>query len=164
MAYPTNYRYTANTNGFLLMAPWGPSGLPTTRRTRWATLCMWTRQGGRHGDCPRDLRVCRECEGRQRPLLAGERTVTAVNEELKNSPDKINETPHEAWIIKVELADPAELTSCWTPRRTRRLSRKRRGTKSRDQGQGSEISLGSFAAQAAVSRPRTSTKFVSRRW
>jgi glycine cleavage system H protein len=35
-------------------------------------------------------------------------TVAAVNEELKNSPDKINETPHEAWIIKVELADPAE--------------------------------------------------------
>ena len=35
-------------------------------------------------------------------------TVTAVNDELKNSPDKINETPHEAWIIKVELTDPAE--------------------------------------------------------
>ncbi|MDE3147973.1 MAG: glycine cleavage system protein GcvH [Acidobacteriota bacterium] len=36
-------------------------------------------------------------------------TVTAVNGELKNTPDKINEAPHEAWIIKVELADPAEL-------------------------------------------------------
>ena len=36
-------------------------------------------------------------------------TVTAVNEELKTAPDKINEAPHEAWIIKVELADPAEL-------------------------------------------------------
>ena len=35
--------------------------------------------------------------------------VTAVNEELKNSPDKLNEKPHETWIIKVELADPAEL-------------------------------------------------------
>jgi glycine cleavage system H protein len=35
-------------------------------------------------------------------------TVTAINEELKNSPDKINETPHTAWIIKVELADPAQ--------------------------------------------------------
>jgi len=34
-------------------------------------------------------------------------TVTATNEELKNSPDKINETPHTAWIIKVELADLA---------------------------------------------------------
>jgi len=36
-------------------------------------------------------------------------TVTAVNGELKDTPDKINEAPHEAWIIKVELADPAEL-------------------------------------------------------
>jgi glycine cleavage system H protein len=38
-------------------------------------------------------------------------TVTAVNEELKNSPDKINEDPHGAWIIKVELSDPAQLNS-----------------------------------------------------
>jgi len=35
--------------------------------------------------------------------------VTAVNDELKNSPDKINEDAHSAWIIKVELSDPAEL-------------------------------------------------------
>ena len=34
--------------------------------------------------------------------------VSATNDELKISPDKINETPHEAWIIKVELSDPAE--------------------------------------------------------
>ena len=38
-------------------------------------------------------------------------TVVAVNEELKNSPDKINEDPHGAWIIKVELADPAQLNA-----------------------------------------------------
>ncbi len=36
-------------------------------------------------------------------------TVLAVNEELKTAPDKINENAHEAWIIKVELANPAEL-------------------------------------------------------
>ena len=35
-------------------------------------------------------------------------SVTTTNDELKSSPDKINETPHEAWIIKVELSDPAE--------------------------------------------------------
>jgi glycine cleavage system H protein len=35
-------------------------------------------------------------------------TVTAVNEELKSSPDKINEAPHDTWIIKVELSNPAE--------------------------------------------------------
>ena len=36
-------------------------------------------------------------------------TVLAVNEELKTAPDKINENAHEAWIIKVEIANPAEL-------------------------------------------------------
>jgi glycine cleavage system H protein len=38
-------------------------------------------------------------------------TVTAVNEELKSSPDKINEDPHGAWIIKVEVADPAQVNA-----------------------------------------------------
>jgi len=36
-------------------------------------------------------------------------TVTAVNDELKTAPDKINEKPHETWIIKVEIADLAQL-------------------------------------------------------
>ena len=36
-------------------------------------------------------------------------TVTTTNDALKASPDKINEAPHETWIIKVELADPAEV-------------------------------------------------------
>jgi glycine cleavage system H protein len=35
-------------------------------------------------------------------------TVTALNNELTDAPDKLNTVPHEAWIIKVELADPAE--------------------------------------------------------
>ena len=35
--------------------------------------------------------------------------VTAVNEELKTAPDKINQDAHGTWIIKVELIDPAEL-------------------------------------------------------
>ena len=38
-------------------------------------------------------------------------TVTAVNEELKTAPDKINQDPHGTWIIKVELSNPAELNS-----------------------------------------------------
>ena len=35
-------------------------------------------------------------------------TVTATNDALKTSPGKINEAAHEAWIIKVELADPSQ--------------------------------------------------------
>ena len=47
--------------------------------------------------------------------------MTAVNEELKTAPDKINQDPHGTWIIKVELADPADWPRCSTPRRMRRL-------------------------------------------
>ena len=35
-------------------------------------------------------------------------TVTEVNEVLKTEPDKINATPHETWIIKVQLSNAAE--------------------------------------------------------
>jgi len=38
-------------------------------------------------------------------------TVTAINEELKSSPDKINEAPHNTWIIKVELADTSQFNT-----------------------------------------------------
>ncbi|MGC9291780.1 MAG: glycine cleavage system protein GcvH [Acidobacteriaceae bacterium] len=36
-------------------------------------------------------------------------TVTAVNEELANTPEKINTAAHEAWIIKVQMSKPAEV-------------------------------------------------------
>ena len=36
-------------------------------------------------------------------------TVTAINEELNSSPDKVNEDAHHAWMIKVELSDLAEV-------------------------------------------------------
>lgn len=36
-------------------------------------------------------------------------TVVAVNEELEDAPEKINEDAYDAWIIKVEMNDPSEL-------------------------------------------------------
>jgi glycine cleavage system H protein len=36
-------------------------------------------------------------------------TVTAINEELATSPDKVNEDAHTAWMIKVELTDPTQV-------------------------------------------------------
>ncbi|MBQ9309683.1 MAG: glycine cleavage system protein GcvH [Bacteroidales bacterium] len=37
--------------------------------------------------------------------------VVAVNEELDDKPELINEDPYAAWIIKVEMSDKAELDS-----------------------------------------------------
>jgi glycine cleavage system H protein len=38
-------------------------------------------------------------------------TVTAINEELSSSPEKINTDAHTSWIIKVELGDASELSA-----------------------------------------------------
>ena len=37
-------------------------------------------------------------------------TIVAVNEELSDSPELVNESPYEtAWMIKVELSNPSEV-------------------------------------------------------
>ncbi len=36
-------------------------------------------------------------------------TVTAINETLATSPEKVNSEPHTAWMVKVTLANPAEI-------------------------------------------------------
>lgn len=37
-------------------------------------------------------------------------TVTAVNEDLKNAPEKINESPEgDGWLYKIKVQDPKEL-------------------------------------------------------
>lgn len=35
-------------------------------------------------------------------------TVTEVNSALKDRPDAVNSAPHESWMIKVQLANPAD--------------------------------------------------------
>ena len=35
--------------------------------------------------------------------------VTAINEELNTSPEKVNSDAHGAWMVKIELSDPSEL-------------------------------------------------------
>ena len=43
-------------------------------------------------------------------------TVVAVNEELSDSPELVNESPYEtAWMIKVELSNPSEVEQLLPP-------------------------------------------------
>lgn len=41
-------------------------------------------------------------------------TVTAVNEELTTTPEKINTEAHAAWILELELSHPAEIEGLLT--------------------------------------------------
>jgi glycine cleavage system H protein len=38
-------------------------------------------------------------------------TVTAINEELATSPEMVNSEPHSAWMVKINLTDPAEIAN-----------------------------------------------------
>ena len=37
--------------------------------------------------------------------------VTEINTALKNKPEAVNTKPHDTWMIKMRLADPAEASS-----------------------------------------------------
>lgn len=41
-------------------------------------------------------------------------TIVACNSSIEDAPEKINEDPYGAWIIKVEMSDTAELSSLMT--------------------------------------------------
>jgi len=38
-------------------------------------------------------------------------TVTTINEELATSPEKVNSDPHGAWMVKINIANPAEIAA-----------------------------------------------------
>ncbi len=42
-------------------------------------------------------------------------TVVEVNSALEETPEKINEDPYGAWIVKIEMKDPSELDDLMAP-------------------------------------------------
>ena len=38
-------------------------------------------------------------------------TVTAVNESLATAPEQVNKDAHGAWMLKIKIKDPAEMTA-----------------------------------------------------
>jgi len=112
MAYPANYRYTREHEWIALEGAIGTIGITDYAQNSLGDIV--------YVDVPKvgDAVTANATFGSVESVKAASDlfspvtgTVTAVNEELKNSPDKINENPHETWIIKVELADPAQFNT-----------------------------------------------------
>jgi glycine cleavage system H protein len=112
MAYPSNYRYTREHEWISLDGSIGTVGITDYAQNSLGDIV--------YVDAPKigDAVTAHSTFGSVESVKAVSDlyspvtgTVTAVNEELKTSPDKINESAHEAWIIKVELADVAEFNA-----------------------------------------------------
>jgi glycine cleavage system H protein len=109
MAYPANYRYTREHEWIALDGNIGTIGITDYAQNSLGDIVYV--DAPKVGDAVTagttfgSVESVKAVSDLYSPVTG---TVTAVNEELKNAPDKINEAPHDAWIIKVQLADLAQ--------------------------------------------------------
>jgi glycine cleavage system H protein len=110
MAYPANYRYTREHEWIELTGSIGAIGITDYAQKSLGDIVYvdspkvgdTVTAGATFGS----VESVKAVSDLYSPVTG---TVTAVNDELRTAPDKINEKPHEAWIIKVEVADPAQV-------------------------------------------------------
>jgi glycine cleavage system H protein len=110
MAYPTNFRYTREHEWIELTGSIASVGITDYAQNSLGDIV--------YVEMPKvgDTVTANEIFGSVESVKAVSDlfspvtgTVSAINEELTSAPDKINEKPHETWIIKVEVTDPAQL-------------------------------------------------------
>ncbi|MGA3011672.1 MAG: glycine cleavage system protein GcvH [Terracidiphilus sp.] len=112
MAYPANYRYTREHEWIELTGSVGAIGITDYAQKSLGDIVYV--DSPKVGDAVTagatfgSVESVKAVSDLFSPVTG---TVTAVNDELKIAPDKINEKPHEAWIIKVEVADPAQVNT-----------------------------------------------------
>jgi glycine cleavage system H protein len=109
MSYPANYRYTKEHEWISLDGKIGTIGITDYAQNSLGDIV--------YVDAPKvgDTVTANATFGSVESVKAVSDlfspvtgTVTEVNESLKTEPDKVNTAPHETWIIKVELTNPAE--------------------------------------------------------
>jgi len=112
MAYPKNYRYTREHEWIELAGSIGTIGITDYAQNSLGDIV--------YVDMPKvgDPVTANATFGSVESVKAVSDlfapvtgTVTAINEALTSAPDKINEAPHETWIIKVELADLTQVNA-----------------------------------------------------
>ena len=121
MAYPTNFRYTREHEWIELTGSIASVGITDYAQNSLGDIV--------YVEMPKvgDTVTAHEIFGSVESVKAVSDlfspvtgTVSAINEELTSAPDKINEKPHETWIIKVEVTDPAQLDDLLDALPTRR--------------------------------------------
>lgn len=112
MPYPTNYKYTKEHEWIDISGNTGTVGITDYAQSTLGDIVFVelpkigdTVTGGKSFGSVESVKAVSDLFS---PVSG---TVTAINEELNKSPDKINEDAHTAWIIKVELSNPAELSA-----------------------------------------------------
>lgn len=112
MAYPANYRYTREHEWIEVDGKTGKVGITDYAQNSLGDIVFVDapKVGAsvKKGEVFGSVESVKAVSDLYSPVTG---TVTEVNEELASSPEKINTAAHDAWIMKVELSDPAEVDS-----------------------------------------------------
>jgi glycine cleavage system H protein len=110
MAYPANYRYTREHEWIEPDGKTGKVGITDYAQNSLGDIVFVEspKVGAsvKKGEVFGSVESVKAVSDLYSPVTG---TVTEVNEELSSAPEKINSDAHAAWIMKVELSDPAEL-------------------------------------------------------
>lgn len=112
MTYPANYRYTREHEWIEVNGKTGKVGITDYAQNSLGDIVFVEspKVGAavKKGEIFGSVESVKAVSDLYSPVTG---TVAEVNEELASSPEKINTGAHEAWIMKVELSDPAEIDS-----------------------------------------------------
>src|SRR6478752_939439 len=110
MAYPTNYRYTREHEWIALEGKIGTVGITDYAQNSLGDIV--------YVDAPKvgdsvsanatfgSVESVKAVSDLYSPVSG---TVTAVNEELKNAPERVNADANNTWMMKLQIKDAAEV-------------------------------------------------------
>jgi len=112
MAYPANYKYTKEHEWISLEGTTGTVGITDYAQDSLGDIVFVDLP--KVGDAVEAGKIFGSVESVKAVSdlyspVSG--TVTAVNEELKDAPEKVNADANNTWMLRVEVKDSAELNS-----------------------------------------------------
>src|ERR1700678_4465489 len=110
MAYPATYRYTREHEWIEVEGKTGKVGITDYAQNTLGDIVFveMPKPGAKveKGKVFGSVQSVKAVSDLYSPVTG---TVLEVNEELATSPEKINADAHGAWLLKVEMAQPAEV-------------------------------------------------------
>lgn len=115
MAYPANYRYTREHEWIEVQGKTGKVGITDHAQDSLGDIVFvdLPKPGSQveKGKSFGSVESVKAVSDLYSPVTG---SVTEVNQELEAAPEKINQDAHAAWILKVEITDPASLDGLLT--------------------------------------------------
>jgi glycine cleavage system H protein len=115
MAYPADYRYTKEHEWIKIDGTIGTVGITDYAQTSLGDIVFVdlpkvgdTVEGGKSFGSVESVKAVSDLFA---PVSG---TVTAVNEELKDAPEKINTDANTTWLLKVEFSDAKQVEALLT--------------------------------------------------